>query len=631
MKRRILSFLLAITLLAVLFPQPVIASSSNPEVTRLENQICSTYKAALRSSGRKSFDGYCASMVNWMVYFLGINAERYGCDGKDEYDFYKRMSITTGGFRVRSYSASKYNLRDALNAITLNGTVDAYNILVGFQRTNTTAGRKYGHAMLIHGIVDGQVYFAESFDATFNGKYYAEGKPISCSIDTFYKFYSSWATYEGIIYFGLKNYAQACQTFPTNYYAMAMAPVDAYKEPSDPGIYEAEPLEQGIYAGEILLAENLLKTPGGGYWYQLRRGNQTIYARADKFSFVQDCLSDVSVSDLKLPSIIAKSASFSLSGILRPVNTKLYHANVAVYSAEDRTTPLFSGGVDAFEDEVNLSAKALNKELTFRKLAKGTYYLEITAHTGSFRFENGTHVEYPEEKVIYQSQFQVVSSTKSYVNLSFEGNGGAAEIQRIAFKKGEKVETLPLATRPGYAFKGWTLDPEGNEPAEIGMTVSKNTVFYAQWEKVTQVLNGWQLTDAGWRYYEADVPVQGWFTDGNIRFYQDENGMPVKGWKELGDIWYYFSDCGSSVTGWQRIDDDYYYFLGDGRRVTGWITVNQDQLYFDVDGKFLPEYKLDGKVQYQVTVTQPHFDRHVSLNGGVNVGCPEFYQPSVMA
>jgi hypothetical protein len=56
---------------------------------------------------------------------------------------------------VKAYPASQYTLLDALNTITRNGTLDVYNILVGFQRTNTQLGSIYGHALLIHGIIDG--------------------------------------------------------------------------------------------------------------------------------------------------------------------------------------------------------------------------------------------------------------------------------------------------------------------------------------------------------------------------------------------------------------------------------------------------------------------------------------------
>lgn len=630
MKRKILSLLLVLVLVATMIPMPATASSTNPEAARLESQIKSVYKASLRGSGRKSFNGYCAAMVNWMTYLLGIDTQRHGVDGKDEYDLYKSLGTTTGGYRVRCYSASRYSLKSALNAITKNGTVDAYNILVGFQKTNTTLGKKYGHAMLIHGIVDGQVYFTESYNSYIDGKHWKEGVPISCSIDAFCEYYNRWTTFEGVAYFGLKNYAEACQVFPTNYYAMAASSVSLYREPSDPGIYDAEPLNQCLYAGEIIRVENLLKTPGGGYWYRLRYEGQTVYALADRFAFVQDCADEVNVSKLKLPSALNKSASFHLSGVLSTVNAALYHVNVSVYSADDLTKPVFSGGLDADKNIVNLSADKLDKKMTFSKLAKGTYYLKITADTGSYRFENGRHVEYADDVTVMQVEFKVVSDRKKYVNLRYECNGGSVDVASIPVKKGSALEELPLPSRPGYMFKGWTLDAEGNVPAEAGMILSENTVLYAQWKDVPEILDGWHFSDEGWSYYESDVPVQGWFLYNNIRFYQDENGVTAKGWKELGGVWYYFNDYGAPLTGWQMVDGAQYFFLGDGRRVSGWVNFGQDEFYFDLDGKLLPEYTNNGKGQSYVEVTQLHYERHASMNGGVNVSCPDFYQYSLL-
>ncbi len=622
--------LLAMVLVATIIPMPAAASSANPEAARLESQIKSVYKAALRGSGRKSFNGYCAAMVNWMTYLLGIDTHRYGVDGKDEYDLYKSLGTTTGGYRIRCYSASRYTLKSALNAITKNGTVDAYNILVGFQRTKTQLGQKYGHAMLIHGIVDGQVYFTESNDTNLNGKHWEEGAPIHCSIDTFCEYYNRWATFEGVAYFGLKNYAQACQVFPANYYAMASTSVSLYREPSDPGLYESEPLSQSLYAGEILRVEKLLKTPGGLYWYQLCHEGKTVYALADRFSFVQDCADEVKVSKLKLPSAINKSASFHLSGVLSTVNVALYYVNVSVYSANDLEKPVFSAGLDADENTVDLSVNKLNKKMLFNKLAKGTYYLKITADTGSYRFENGAHVEYADEVTVMQVEFKVVSDSKKYVNLRYECNGGSVSVASIPVKKGSALEKPPLPSRPGYMFMGWTLDAEGNVPAVAGTAVSENTVLYAQWKKLPEVLDGWHFSDEGWSYYENDVPVQGWFLYNNIRFYQDETGVTAKGWKELGGVWYYFNDYGAPLTDWQMIDGNYYYFLGNGQRVTGWVKFGQYTLFFDLDGKLLPDYKSDDKNTNYVVVTELHYERHVSINGGVNISCPEFYQYAVL-
>ncbi|MBR2032058.1 MAG: hypothetical protein IKA04_07580, partial [Alistipes sp.] len=126
MKLRVISLLLAIVFVILLITTP--ASAAATEVAELKEQIRNTYRTALRYSGRWSFNGYCGFLVNWQTYLLGIDTQKYGRDGKDEYDLYSNLGTTTGGYRVKCYPTAQYDLRAALNAITRNGTVDAYNI-----------------------------------------------------------------------------------------------------------------------------------------------------------------------------------------------------------------------------------------------------------------------------------------------------------------------------------------------------------------------------------------------------------------------------------------------------------------------------------------------------------------------
>ena len=194
--RRILTFILAFTLLICVLPQPE-SHAAQTEEYRVTQLVESTYKAALKAVGRQSFRGWCGSAVDWQVQTLGITTKVVGANGNDQYDKYKNSAYSSGGYRIKAYPASSYDLKEALNAISDNGTKNAYNILVGFQKTNTTAGQKYGHVVFIHAILDGIVYFTESFSITIAGKKYAEGKCVAVTIDQFAYHYNRWTILDG--------------------------------------------------------------------------------------------------------------------------------------------------------------------------------------------------------------------------------------------------------------------------------------------------------------------------------------------------------------------------------------------------------------------------------------------------
>ena len=208
------SMLASASLFAALLPRPALAEQLQPtadigttgELSRamwedvrdasLIAQINETYKSAKKRAKVKSFKG---KYVNQQLVVLGINKKYIGCNGNREFDIYSKKDETTGGYQIRSYSAKKYTLEQALNAIEREDA-HARNILIGFQKGTSKAGKKYGHTLLIHGIENGLVYFSDSYAQTVNGVRYKEGEAIVCSIAQFCKLYRKYKL-DGVIWF----------------------------------------------------------------------------------------------------------------------------------------------------------------------------------------------------------------------------------------------------------------------------------------------------------------------------------------------------------------------------------------------------------------------------------------------
>ena len=60
----------------------------------LVEEVRQLYKTCQRSSGRKTFSGYCGLMTSYQLYKLGINPKLNMFDGKDQYNWYKDMGVT---------------------------------------------------------------------------------------------------------------------------------------------------------------------------------------------------------------------------------------------------------------------------------------------------------------------------------------------------------------------------------------------------------------------------------------------------------------------------------------------------------------------------------------------------------
>ncbi len=208
LKRIAVTVTAALCLMAPLVTQQTIADAravvQNAETessgSDLKKQIRSTYKQVKKTARVKSFKGKCGRYVGLQLVALGINTKYLGSNGNRAYDLYKNKTETTGGYKITAYPAKKYSLKEALTAIA-GADPHARNILVGFEKGTSKAGKKYGHVMFIHGIENGMVYFSDSYAQTVNGKRYKEGEPIVCSIDTFVQRYKKYKL-DGVIHFG---------------------------------------------------------------------------------------------------------------------------------------------------------------------------------------------------------------------------------------------------------------------------------------------------------------------------------------------------------------------------------------------------------------------------------------------
>ena len=199
---RLIALVLCICTLAATLPLSTNAATKIPTGADLIDRIEYTYAWAKRYTGYSTFKNYCAHYVNTQLLLLGINTRYVGGNGNDEYDNYKDLSYTGGGRKIHDYPATNATFKETLEQIASQGDV-VTDVLVGFQWTSTTAGKKYGHSFLIHGIIDGYVYFSDSFNLTIGGKYYAEGSAIKCTIDQLVAYYGRTSAYtlEGLIWF----------------------------------------------------------------------------------------------------------------------------------------------------------------------------------------------------------------------------------------------------------------------------------------------------------------------------------------------------------------------------------------------------------------------------------------------
>ena len=164
MKAKIIAVLLAVVTLFSLCSLSAAAYNSD-----IQNSISQDYKTALSAAGRRSFKGQCNLATAYQLYVRGIY--KYGIDysgtGNSWYSHFRNVKETSGGYSVITVSGA-----NCLYDLVKKYGNELYNIVYSLG-TGGTSGDC--HVLYIRAIINGYVYFSDSFGTTYNRVYYKEG------------------------------------------------------------------------------------------------------------------------------------------------------------------------------------------------------------------------------------------------------------------------------------------------------------------------------------------------------------------------------------------------------------------------------------------------------------------------
>ncbi|MBQ3252129.1 MAG: hypothetical protein IJB02_02680 [Oscillospiraceae bacterium] len=510
-----------ITLLALVLALgmvPVSAAAASPEAAEaLYESTRRSYTASLSSAGKASFHGFCGTMVAYQLRHLKITGKVEKADGNKMFDRFKKKERSSGGYYITPYSAKKYTLEQALNAISHDGTKDVYNILVGFQWTNTEAGARFGHTVFINGILDGTVYFVESFDSSMGGK---EGSVIRKSIAAFAKYYDRWTRFEGCIHF-TKGYADSLEDWATDMMVTAQSESALLSQPAPEG-KEGSHLLRSVIPGERLTVDRILKDKQGTWYYQVQDGTYTGYIAAQEAATEQIRYADLSMTDITVPADVQTDAPVQLSG---KVSTKAARLGSVQLRISDPT------GGEITCKETRVDAKNLDlAALKVPVLPQGNYRLTVTA-------ENVCHYLADGELVCVTTPVEIVNAT---------------------FRVGLMPRIYGLQSRQAAPAEknGWVLE-------------NGSWHFYENGETKT----GWFRENQICYYFdETGAAATGWTEiDGQTCLFS-ATGALCTGWIRVEEGLRYCAVGGRFANGLQNVDGRCYYFQDGLLQTEGTVT-----------------------------------------------------------
>ncbi len=395
--RKLLSLAVCLCLIFGLLPNTIRATESNAKIDNIIAETKRVYTSSLSTAEKEAFHGFCGTMVGHQLYHMGINKSVEPYDGNKQYDVYSQKIQTSGGYYPIAYPADTYTLAEALNAITRYGTRDAYNILVGFEWTDTEAGGQFGHACVINAIIDGTVYLIESFYTSLAGE---EGNVIMCSIEELDTYFSSWTTLEGVIYFGNGVYADSCQSYETDIFVRTRFASALRSQPCLLNDNDCQRIRD-LQSGELLHVLGVYQNDLDEIYYQVEEDGQIGYVMANATVFVQANSENLTLQEYSIPVGIPQNRNLSLSGQVTAARGELGDITAKLTDTKGNVVRQITMKSNRTCADLSLL------ELELDTLEKGTYQLSLYATSRFVTYQGSALDVITQESCLYQNILQI--------------------------------------------------------------------------------------------------------------------------------------------------------------------------------------------------------------------------------
>lgn len=503
--KKFLALLLVICILTAALP---VQAKAAPQSNTLVRQINQCYQKTLELTGEPDMSNLCGTFVGYQLYLLGITTSPVLANGYEFYYMYSRQAVTSGGYGVNLYPGSKYTIEQALNAITHNGTRDAYNIMLCFDWT--TSGGGYGHVMFIHGIIDGTVYAVDNFTTDMAGP---EGNPMIGSIADFAEEYRGWSSFAGAVEFGTKEYASLCTSYPTDMFIQTTAPALLLTQPSQPDTNDAR-IVRNVMSGERLAVTDLLVDAQGVRYYRVREQDTDYY------------MLSANTQPVWLKEEGLQTRNFSM-------RTTQQIGDQGVLAGEVLSTGSTIGALELIV--TNRSGV---------QVARSTYQEPRFNQNVSDLLPNFSH---------FGRGVYIVRLYATLLNYYDNGNAVTSKTRRVCVFEdtllvGDVQEPKEVIAESAELKQGWLYENGiwrcyRNGVPRTGWYCCDGVDYYLKDDGA--VTTGWANINGEDRYFtETGAMRTGWLTEGGKTRYMLFNGVSAKGWREIDGTNYYFDENG---------------------------------------------------------------------------------------
>ena len=247
--------------------------------------------------------------------------------------------------------------------------------------------------------------------------------------------------------------------------------------------------------GATYEAIGLILNDVGNLWYKVNAKNgKTGYIYAGDTKFQKGM--DMDVDGAGLPVELKHESSYPVAGVVTAKYSCLSMVKVAVKSNADGSYPSYAQAqATTSASSYDLSDPDIDYNIKFDKLPVGKYTYYIIAKNRTSYAKSAQEVAYVEsdEVILYQSTFAVVTSTgvTTTYTLTLVPNGGTCDTTTKSVIANQPIGTLPSAD--GFDlelnFEGWYTQPYGGKQITEETIATGNMKLYAHYSYSAVKLN----------------------------------------------------------------------------------------------------------------------------------------------
>ena len=180
----VISMVMAVGMLIYAPSKGILQVHAGKSIEEVTQQITETYQAIYAGNGYSSFSGMCGMFVRCSVEQRGLTSSwELSGNGNQWYPRMTQLHQTSKGYYIETFAGT--NCLEQL--VEAHQGRNLYDIVVGFSQGISSSGKLYGHVLYIHAIINGIIYYCESFNSSGLGA--KEGGVLRKTIPEFKNYY----------------------------------------------------------------------------------------------------------------------------------------------------------------------------------------------------------------------------------------------------------------------------------------------------------------------------------------------------------------------------------------------------------------------------------------------------------